>query len=77
MILLQAMMALPFVLVVLLIFFFILTFVLVLLFNYIQPKIYPHNPKYIAWYWIIILPLLIIVVLITYLMTNNDIFTIT
>jgi hypothetical protein len=74
MILLQAMMALPFVLVALLVLLFVITFVLVLLFNYIQPKLFPNNPKYIAWYWIIILPILIMTVLIVYLMTNDEIF---
>jgi len=74
MILLQAMMALPFVLVALIVLLFVLTFVFVLLFNYIQPKISPNKPKYIDWYWIIILPILIMTVLIVYLMTHDEIF---
>lgn len=74
MILLQAMMALPFVLVALLVLLYVLTFFLVLLFNYIQPMLFPKNPKYIAWYWIIILPILIMTVLIVYLMTHDEIF---
>ena len=74
MILLQAMMALPFALVALLVLLFILTFALVILFNFIQPKLFPNNPKYIAWYWIIILPILAMTVLIVYLMTHDEIF---
>jgi hypothetical protein len=74
MILLQAMMALPFALLALLIVLFVLSFLLVVLFNFLQPKLFPDNPKYIAWYWIVILPLLIMAVLITYLMTHDDIF---
>ena len=74
MILLQAMMALPFVLIALFVLLFILTFVLVSLFNYFHSKLFPNNPKYIAPYWIIILPVLIMTVLIVYLMTNDGIF---
>lgn len=74
MILLQAMMALPFALIVLLVLLFVLTFVLVILFNFIQPMLFPNNPKEIAWYWIIILPILIMTVLIVYLMTHDEIF---
>ncbi len=74
MIKLQAMMALPFILVALLVLLFVMTLFLVLLFNYIQPKFFPNNPKHIDWYWIIILPILIMTVLIVYLMTNDEFF---
>ena len=74
MILLQAMMALPFVLIALFVLLFILTFVLVSLFNYFHSKLFPNKPKYIAAYWIIILPVLLMTVLIVYLMTNDGIF---
>lgn len=77
MILLQAMMALPFVLLALLIILFVLSFVIVIIFNLVQPKIFPNNPKYIAWYWTIILPILIISVLIAYIITHDDTFKIT
>ena len=77
MILLQAMMALPFTLTTLFVLLLILTLVLVLHFNYFQPKLFPNNPKHIAWYWIIVLPILIMTVLIAYLISRNEIFNYT
>lgn len=74
MILLQAMMALPFALITLLVILLVLTFIIIIIFNIIQPSLFPEKPKYIAWYWIIIIPLLIMTVLIVYLMTHDDIF---
>jgi hypothetical protein len=74
MMILQAMMALPFVLLAIFISLFVLTFILVMLFNLLQPKYFPDNPKYIAWYWVIILPILIMTVLIAYLNKHNEIF---
>jgi len=71
---LQAMMALPFVLLAIFISLFVLTFIIVMLFNLLQPKCFPDNPKYIAWYWVIILPILIMAVLIAYLNKHNEIF---
>lgn len=67
-------MALPIALIALLVLLFALTFVLVLLFNYFQPKLFPNKPIHIAWYWIIILPILIMTLLIVFLTTNDEIF---
>ena len=72
MILLQAMMGMPFLLLVLGVGFallFVLTFVLVVLFNYIQPKIFPKYPIDLSWKWAVILPIIIIGFWIVYEMT--------
>ena len=65
MVLLQAMMAASFILVGLFVFLLIFLFIFIPLFNVFQPRLYPENPKYIPWYWIIILPILIIGIIIT------------
>ena len=75
MILLQAMMGMPFLLLVLgvgFILLFVLTFVLILLFNYIQPKIFQKYPIDISWKWAVILPIIIIGFWIVYEMTYSN-----
>ncbi len=61
--LLQAMMALPFVFIGLFIFVLFTCIIFVFLFNNFQPKIFPNNPKKIDWYWVLILPVLIMLVI--------------
>lgn len=71
MIRLQAMMVFPFFLLVLQILFLVLSLSIILIYNYLQDKINDKNPRYIPWYWIIILSFLMMVILIIYISQSD------
>lgn len=71
MIFLQAMMALPFYLFAFLVLLFVSTFLFIVGFNYLQPKFFPTNPRYIPWFWMLVIPIGVIVLTIIYL-THSD-----
>jgi uncharacterized BrkB/YihY/UPF0761 family membrane protein len=69
------MMGMPFLLLVLGVGFallFVLTLILIILFNYIQPEIFQKYPIDISWKWAVILPIIIIGFWIVYEMTYSN-----
>jgi hypothetical protein len=71
MILLQAMMAAPFVIAASYIVMTIAFIILFFLFNFLQPKLFPKNPKHVPIYWAFLFPLLIILIFIVKMMTYD------
>ena len=72
MVLLQAMMALPFMILFMWIISTLICFIVIVGFNIINERFINTNPKYIPWYWIIILPIIIVLVITFLFLTRID-----